>query len=131
MSAALQRKLGLRPGQRIYIQNQPSDYPDTLGALPTGIEQVPQLEPDLDVIQSFATRQDQLANHLPLFKQHLASHGMLWICWPKRASTVPTDLTRDVVRQQGLEAGLVDVKICAVDEVWSGLKFVYRLQYRW
>ena len=108
MSAALQRKLGLRPGQRIYIQNQPPDYSDTLGALPNGI-----------------------ANHLPLFKQHLASHGMLWICWPKRASAVPTDLTRDVVRQQGLDAGLVDVKICAVDEIWSGLKFVYRLQDRW
>jgi hypothetical protein len=84
----------------------------------------------LDFIHFFTTRQEILAAHFPHLKQALTPAGMLWISWPKRSSKVETDLTEDIIRVIGLDNGLVDVKVAAIDEVWSGLKFVYRLKDR-
>ena len=88
------------------------------------------LEPDADIIHVFTTRKSDLEASFPHLKQILGRQHALWISWPKRASGMETDLTEDVVRTTGLLGGLVDVKVCAIDDTWSGLKFVYRLADR-
>lgn len=84
----------------------------------------------LDLIQFFVTEREALDRNFPILKRSLSKSGMLWISWPKRSSGVKADLDEDVIRQIGLKNGLVDIKICAIDDVWSGLKFVYRLKDR-
>lgn len=126
----LAKKLGIKPGLRMVIFNPPVDYEVTLGPLPDEIEYLKQLESDLDFIQFFTKERTELEMQFPALKRALAYDGMLWISWPKQASKVQTDLNENVVREFGLANGLVDVKIAAVDEVWSGLKFVYRLEDR-
>lgn len=124
------KKLGLKEGSRIIILNPPEHYSETLGELPPNVLVANTLAGPLDFIHFFTTRRDTLATEFPQLKQALAPNGMLWISWPKRSSKVETDLTEDIIRVIGLENGLVDVKVAAVDEVWSGLKFVYRLKDR-
>ncbi len=126
----LQKKLGIKPLYRLYIFHPPADYADTLGALPADCQVYSDLSKSLDFIQGFFTEVAVLQHHLGKFKAALKSNGMLWICWPKKAAKIPSDLSRDIIREIGLAAGLVDVKVCAVDERWSGLKFVYRLKDR-
>jgi hypothetical protein len=123
-------KLGIKLGFRLIILNPPENYGQTLGELPPTILVADTLTGPLDFIHFFTTRQETLAAEFPQLKQALASNGMLWISWPKRSSKAETDLTEDIIRVIGLENGLVDVKVAAVDEVWSGLKFVYRLKDR-
>lgn len=124
------KKLGLKEGSRIIILNAPENYSQTLGELPPAVFVADTLTGPLDFIHFFTTRREALAAEFPRLKQTLAPNGMLWISWPKRSSKVETDLTEDIIRAIGLENGLVDVKVAAVDEVWSGLKFVYRLKDR-
>lgn len=126
----LRKKLGLKPGLRACILNAPPHYADLLGSLPDGLVQVETLEPDLDFIQAFALDRAALDGHFAAAVPHLTPTGMLWLCWPKKASSITSDLSSDVVREAGLAAGLVDVKVCAVDADWSALKFVYRLRDR-
>lgn len=125
------KKLGIKPGMRAAILNPPDDYFDaTLGPLPEGVTLYKRLRPDLDFVHFFTLRSRQLAVKFPELKGALALEGMLWISWPKTASKVPSDLNGNIVRQIGLDNGLVDVKVAAVDAVWSGLKFVFRLADR-
>jgi hypothetical protein len=126
----LLKKLGIKPGLRLLILNAPENYPETLGELPENVTVANTLAGPLDFIHFFTTRQETLAAHFPQLKQALTPAGILWISWPKRSSRVETDLTEDIIRIIGLENGLVDVKVAAVDEIWSGLKFVYRLKDR-
>ena len=105
-------------------------YLDLLGPLPGGVVLLDQPDDGLDFIQVFAKERRVLERQVSALKQHLAPTGMLWICWPKKTSSLKTDLTREVVRAIGLHAGLVDVKVCAIDADWSGLKFVFRLKDR-
>jgi hypothetical protein len=84
------------------------------------------LEPDLDFIHGFARSKSRLREDFPAWKRHLAKSGCVWVSWPKKMSGLETDLTDTVVREVGLNAGLVDTKVCAIDDQWSGLKFVYR-----
>ncbi len=84
----------------------------------------------LDFVQLFATKRKELAKKFADAKEHLAADGMIWISWPKKSSGVKTDLDENAIREIGLAIGLVDVKVCAVDGTWSGLKFVYRLKDR-
>ena len=123
-------KLGIKAGHRICLLNAPKNYVDTLGQLPpdVGVEQNPVA--GLDFLQFFTKRRTQLEAQFPMLKQTIAQNGMLWISWPKKASKIETDVTGSVVREIGLANGLVDVKVCAVDQVWSGLKFVYRVKDR-
>jgi len=123
-------KLGIKDGFAIAILGAPMNYPATLGKLPSGVKQANKLNGPLDFIQFFASKRTHLERHIPKLKAALSSGGMLWVSWPKGLSGVPTDLTENVVREIGLANGLVDVKVCAVDEVWSGLKFVYRIKDR-
>ncbi len=126
----LAQKLGLKPGGRLRLVQAPPDFAATLGPLPDGAALLGGNANDLDFTLVFVTRAAELRERFPKLAARLAPSGMLWVAWPKRASGVATDLTENVVRDIGLEAGLVDVKVCAIDEVWSGLKFVYRLQDR-
>ncbi len=126
----LVKKLGLKPGQRIALLSCPPGYGKTLGALPEKVDCVQQLDAQLDFIQLFVTRQAELKQRFKDAKRCLATDGSLWISWPKKASGVPTELNENLIREIGLGLGLVEVKVCAVDETWSGLKFVYRLKDR-
>ena len=126
----LVKKLGIKPGMRVLFVNPPEDYEATLGPLPESVVRLKATQPELDFIHFFAKQASELKAHLSELKSALARDGMLWISWPKNTSKVPTDLSESVVREIGLGAGLVDIKVAAVDAVWSGLKFVYRLADR-
>ena len=106
----------------------PPDFGDTLGKMPEGLK--PVTRGTLDFAMLFARTVSELKRGFPLLRDRLESNGMLWVAWPKKASGVATDLSEAAVRSFGLEAGLVDVKVCAVDHTWSGLKFVRRLKDR-
>jgi hypothetical protein len=127
---SLTAKLGLKPGCKARIINPPENYDDTLGELPEGVRLAAATEASLDFIQFFTKERAELQAEFPGLKQALAGDGMLWISWPKKAARIATDLTENIVRDIGLENGLVDIKVCAVDETWSGLKFVYRREDR-
>jgi alkylation response protein AidB-like acyl-CoA dehydrogenase len=111
--------------------NPPKGFQRELGPLPTDVKiTVGLLTKPLDLILLFADSQQTLTQEFPKLARKLAENGMLWIAWPKKASGVATDLSDNSVRQIGLDAGLVDVKVCAVNDTWSGLKIVYRLKDR-
>lgn len=126
----LVEKLGVKPNMNIVALAAPPTYAALLGALPAGATLHSRLSPSSAFIHQFAGRRDDLAASFPRLAQALADDGTLWISWPKRASGVDTDLNEDVIRELGLREGLVDVKVCAVDEIWSGLKFVRRVANR-
>jgi len=127
---SLVEKLGIKEGFAIAIIGAPKNYAATLGKLPSGVKPCKMLEGPLDFVQFFCSERSQLEDNFPALKEALSPSSMLWVSWPKGSSGVPTDLNENVVREIGLRNGLVDVKVCAVDEVWSGLKFVYRLKER-
>ncbi len=126
----LARKLGIQPGTRVLAIGAPKDYPALLDPIPEGATVVRKLEKEAAFIHFFSRRKASLETVLPQLEAALLPDGILWISWPKKAAKVETDLDGNVVRQLGLDAGLVDVKVCAVDDTWSGLKFVYRLKDR-
>jgi len=126
----LPKKLGVKPNQRIALVNAPKDFIKLLGPLPESATVVKRLNGPLDLILLFVDREQTLAKQFPILAEKLESNGMIWIAWPKKSSGVATDLVFEKVQRIGLDCGLVDVKICAVDEVWSGLKFVIRLKDR-
>ena len=126
----LVKKLGLKSGLHAIFVNPPEHYATTLGELPPGIEFGATLKGQFDFIQFFTTQRADLEERLPELKAALTKTGMLWISWPKKAAKVPTDITEDILREVILPLGLVDVKVIAVDNVWSGLKFVFRVENR-
>jgi hypothetical protein len=126
----LPKKLGLKENQRIALVNAPAGFEKTLGVLPKGAEIVKRLSSPLDLVVLFVDQEKQLSKQFSSIASKLASNGMIWVAWPKKSSGVPTDLTFDPVQRIGLDSGLVDVKICAIDEIWSGLKFVIRVKDR-
>lgn len=127
----LVRKLGIKDGARLGLIGAPDGFAEMLGELPAGVQVRRRLSGQgFDVIVAFFDRRAELEGRLSSLADALEPAGGLWIAWPKRASGVPTDLTENVVRDLGLAAGLVDNKVCAVDQVWSGLRLVYRLRDR-
>jgi hypothetical protein len=127
----LPRKLGIKTGARLALIGAPEGFDATLGALPDGVVVRRRVGgKPLDVIVAFCSRRSMLERRLRALSAALDPAGGLWIAWPKRASGVATDVTEDVVRTLGLAAGLVDNKVCAIDDVWSGLRLVYRLRDR-
>lgn len=122
-------KLGIKNGATLYLFQAPDHY-KTLVGLPVTVSVKKSLSGELDFIHVFATDQKALEKEFARCAEHLKKDGMLWVSWPKKASKVPTDLDENRIRDFGLRAGLVDVKVCAIDEVWSGLKFVFRLKDR-
>ena len=127
----LAQKLGFKEGFRAGLVNPPKDFRKELGDLPAQVEIfVGNLRRPLDLIVLFTDSKRNLKREFSRLAQKLANNGMLWISWPKRSSGVATDLSENIIREIGLDAGLVDVKVCAVNDIWSGLKFVYRLKDR-
>lgn len=127
----LAKKLGVKENFRVGFVDPPKAFQKELGSLPVGVNiSIGRLAKPLDLIILFTNSQRTLKTKFPKLAQKLRANGMLWVAWPKRASGVSTDLSENDVRQIGLDAGLVDVKVCAVNEIWSGLKFVYRLKDR-
>ena len=127
----LVKKLGFKEGFRVGLVNPPKGFERELGTLPTDVKlTVGLLTKPFDLILLFADSQRTLQREFLRLAQKLAENGMLWIAWPKKASGVATDLSDNSVRLIGLDAGLVDVKVCAINDIWSGLKFVYRLKDR-
>jgi hypothetical protein len=126
----LATKLGIKPGARIAFPAAPPGFADLVAPLPDAVAVRRQVRAPLDVIVFFTTSRAALERRLPRLRAALDPSGGLWIAWPKRASGVPTDLTEDVVRELGLANALVDNKVCAIDETWSGLRLVIRLKNR-
>ncbi len=127
----LVKKLGIKPGNKILLQNQPSHYFDLLGELPEDIEiENVGNERPFDFIHLFVDDAGILIKSFPELKIRLSKTGMFWVSWPKKSAKIPTDVDGNMVRAIGLENGLVDTKVCAVDETWSGLKFMYRTKDR-
>ena len=129
-STPLAKKLGIKEGSRIALVNAPKDFQSELGELPQKVEFVKRPTKSLDIVLFFVLSERALAREFAKLSEKLATNGMIWIAWPKKSSGVTTDLSFERVQKIGLDAGLVDVKICAIDETWSGLKFVYRLKDR-
>jgi hypothetical protein len=126
----LPKKLGLKEDLRLAFINAPEDFSTYLGPLPQGAEIVKRVTKPLDLVILFVTSERELARDFAKLRDKLATNGMIWIAWPKKSSGVATDLSFERVQRIGLDVGLVDVKICAIDETWSGLKFVFRLKDR-
>ena len=126
----LVKKLGIRPGFDVAFVNAPENFVKQLD-LPGDVK-VRSLSKikDFDFILVFVKNQKILTAAFAQYSRKIKPNGMLWVSWPKKTSGVQTDVTENIVRDIGLAAGLVDVKVCAIDDVWSGLKFVYRLKDR-
>jgi hypothetical protein len=122
----LYEKLGLKPGMQTALEDVPADYVDLLGAP----FEVSEANEDVEFIHWFGTDRDKLEDSLIRWRHKVHPSGMMWISWPKKASKVPTNITEDTIRELCLPLGWVDVKVCAVSEVWSGLKLVIRRELR-
>ena len=125
-SKSLLNKLGFKPGQQVFFKNAPAEFITALGPLPETIFIAKKLNRPMDAIQAFYTKSIDLKNDVVFFQQYLEPNGMLWISWPKKASNVKTDITEQTLRNVLLPFNLVDIKVAAINETWSGLKFVWR-----
>jgi hypothetical protein len=126
----LAKKLGIKEGHRVAFPQAPDGFADLLGELPEGVVVRPRTSGPLDVIVFFTERRAELERRLPALRRAMDPAAGLWIAWPKRSSGVETDMTEDVARDLGLANRLVDNKVCAIDETWSGLRLVIRLADR-
>ena len=126
----LPRKLGIKEGSTVAFRSAPDDFGQALGELPPGVTIKGRVAGPVDVVVAFFVRRSELERRLPALTRAIHPDGGLWIGWPKRASGVATDITEDVVRELGLAGGVVDNKVCAIDETWSGLRLVFRLADR-
>lgn len=129
-STPLVRKLGITDDTRIVALGQPPNYAKLIAPLPPGAKIVTRMPATPAFVHLFVTRRADLAKHLTRLRPKLDPGGMMWVSWPKKSSGVTTDVTEDVIRAEALPLGFVDVKVCAVDETWSGLKLVIRVELR-
>jgi hypothetical protein len=128
----LAKKLGIKEGASVALLTAPEDFERTLGELPpgAGVRRDLRGRAPLDVVLLFTIARTDLEARFGKARDRIAKNGSLWVAWPKKSSRVSTDLTENVVRAIGLDAGLVDNKVCAIDETWSGLRFVWRTKDR-
>jgi hypothetical protein len=126
----LATKLGIKPGSRVFVSNAPKEYRLLVRPLPEGTRIVSVLDESVDLIHAFRTKTQELDRFLQATVKEMRSDAAIWLSWPKQASGVPTDVTEDTIRAVGLPLGLVDIKVCAIDDVWSGLKLVIRKEKR-
>ena len=127
---ALAKKLGIVAGSHVATRHAPAGYGDLLEPLPEGVVFDATVAATTDVVHVFADRRSVLAKELGTLRKSIRTSGTVWVSWPKKASRVPTDITEDTIRELALPLGFVDVKVCAVNEVWSGLKLVIRKELR-
>jgi hypothetical protein len=126
----LAKKLGIKQGSRVALRGAPEDYDDLVAPLPPDVTLARRTTKDHDIIHVFTRKASELEAGLPKWMERIKQDGMIWVSWPKKSSKVATDVTEDTVRRLALPLGLVDVKVCAVTEVWSGLKLVIRKELR-
>jgi hypothetical protein len=126
----LPKKLGVKEGHRVAWLGAPDHFDDLLGALPPGVSVSRRLGDGLDVLVQFSTSRAELRARLPKLKDAVFPAGAAWVSWPKKSSGVATDVSEDTIREDALPLGLVDVKVAAIDETWSGLKLVVRKELR-
>ncbi len=126
----LTAKLGIKEGFAVCIINPPENYFKILGELPAGVKIKNELSLELDFIHYFTKSKKELSSNIKKMKKHLSKKGMLWVSWPKKSSKISTDIIEDTIREIALPIGLVDIKVCAVDDIWSGLKLVKRVKER-
>ncbi|HVF90167.1 MAG TPA: DUF3052 domain-containing protein [Blastocatellia bacterium] len=124
------KKLGIKEGHRVHIINAPGNFVSELGDVPSGVALLPSARRPLDCVLLFAESESFMRKRFERLALKLSPAGMIWVAWPKKSSGLHTDLSFDRVQKAGLELGLVDTKICAVNETWSGLRFVIRLKDR-
>lgn len=127
----LPKKIGIKADSRLALVHAPRGFEKELGKLPPGVSvSSGRLAKAVDIIMLFVESEKILKREFSKLAGKLVPNGMIWVAWPKKSSGVQTDLSFEVVQQVGLQAGLVDIKICAVNDIWSGLKFVYRVKDR-
>lgn len=126
----LPKKLGIVEGTTFAVRNAPDDFAETLGDLPPDATWRRRVRPGIDTVLAFHTSRTALVRDWPSLTAAVAPTGTVWVAWPKKASKVPTDITEDVLRDELLPTGWVDVKVCAIDETWSGLRFALRRELR-
>jgi len=126
----LAKKLGIRSGTKLLTVDAPEGYKRLLDPLPNAVEFVSRVSGSTAMVHLFSTSRSKLKTALMSYRSKLSTTAVIWISWPKKSSRVTTDITEDIVRQLALPLGLVDVKVCAIDEVWSGLKLVVRKELR-
>ncbi|HEX8782568.1 MAG TPA: hypothetical protein VF764_04305 [Steroidobacteraceae bacterium] len=126
----LAKKLGIRAHARLFVRAAPDNYRELLAPLPEGVHDVRRIDARTDLIHLFATRAAALARALTAARRAMRMDAVIWVSWPKRLSGVDTDISENDVRALALPLGLVDVKVCAVDDTWSGLKLVLRKSER-
>lgn len=124
------KKLGINAGSRVHLAQAPQGFRKQLAPLPPRVKFVPRLNKATDLVHFFTTNGAQLRKSLPGIRKRMNPEAVVWVSWPKQASRVATDLTENMVRDLALPLGLVDVKVCAIDDVWSGLKLVVRKALR-
>ncbi|MBS1771971.1 MAG: DUF3052 family protein [Bacteroidetes bacterium] len=122
------KKLGIKAGNKIKVINAPENYFNLIGDLPEDV--MTDKRGVQNLIHVFAKGQSEIEKALVKYKKEIVQDGMIWISWPKKSSGIVTDITEDTIRNAGLAIGLVDVKVCAIDDIWSGLKFVIPLKDR-
>ena len=122
----LPQKLGIKPAMEVVVINAPDNYRELLGKLPTGVTFKKRFGTGSNFIHLFTKSRSELAKQLKDLRKRIAENGVVWISWPKKSSGVATDITEDVIRDVALPIGFVDIKVCAVDETWSGLKLMIR-----
>ena len=126
----LAKKLGIKEGSRVFLLGAPKDYERLLAPMPDGVTFDARPGPKIDVAHIFVTKRAELEKQLGQLRKSLKPDAALWVSWPKKSSKVPTTVTEDSIRELALPIGFVDVKVCAVTEVWSGLKLVVRKELR-
>jgi hypothetical protein len=126
----LARKLGIKPGAKVCLLDAPANYRALVAPLPERVTLVTRLDSTVDTFHVFATRRAKLNEVLRRARGKMRQDAAIWVSWPKRSSKVDTDITEDTIRALALPMGLVDIKVCAVDEIWSGLKLVVRTENR-
>lgn len=126
----LPEKLGLKPGMILVAIDAPDNYRKLLAPVPSGVNFATRPTGNTKLVHLFARRRSELANQLSILRRKIAEDAAVWVSWPKRASGVATDITEDVIRSIALPLGFVDIKVCAVDETWSGLKLMIRREQR-
>lgn len=126
----LAAKLGIKPGAEVHPIGAPAEYRTLLAPLPDGATISPRLSSRTTIVHLFSTTKQNLTEQLKGLRTRLGPEIAIWVSWPKKAAKVPTDITEDVIRQVALPLGYVDIKVCAVSDVWSGLKLVVRKELR-
>jgi len=126
----LAAKLGIKPGHEVCPVGEPENYLELLAAIPEDVRFVTEASPNTHIIHFFSREKSELAAALEHYRHLIHPAAAVWVSWPKKASKVPTDITEDTIRELALPLGFVDIKVCAVDEVWSGLKLVIRKELR-